>query len=57
MMTSLAVSYPTDLSDLEWVLLEPLLPPPKLAGRPRSINLRMILNGIFLSPAQMPRIK
>jgi transposase len=42
-----AVSYPTDLSDHECVILEPLLPPPKPGGRPRSVNLRMILNGIL----------
>jgi transposase len=26
--------YPTDLSDAEWVTLEPLLPPPAMRGRP-----------------------
>lgn len=26
--------YPSDLSDAEWALLEPLIPPPKLGGRP-----------------------
>jgi putative transposase len=47
MTPALAVSYPTDLSDPEWAILEPLLPPPKPGGRPRSVNLRLILNGIF----------
>ena len=27
-------SYPSDLSDQEWQLLKPLLPPPKPGGRP-----------------------
>jgi len=40
-------TYPSDLSDREWVLLEPLLPAAKLGGRPRSVNLRCIRNGIF----------
>ncbi|HZC05457.1 MAG TPA: IS5 family transposase [Ktedonobacterales bacterium] len=39
--------YPSDLSDHEWAVLAPLLPPPKPGGRPRSVDLRRILNGIF----------
>lgn len=39
--------YPTDVSDREWAILVPLLPPPKPGGRPRSVDLRRILNGIF----------
>jgi putative transposase len=40
------VIYPSDLSDYEWPLLAPLLPAAKPGGRPRSVNLRGILNGI-----------
>jgi putative transposase len=40
-------TYPSDLSEREWALLEPLLPAAKPGGRPRSVNLRCILNGIF----------
>ena len=39
--------YPSDLTDDEWAILEPLLPPPKPGGRPRSANLREVVNGIF----------
>jgi transposase len=39
--------YPSDLSDREWAALAPLLPPAKPGGRPRSVDLRQILNGIF----------
>ncbi len=39
--------YTTDLSDGEWAMLRPLLPPAKPGGRPRSSDLRMILNAIF----------
>src|SRR2546423_2782740 len=39
--------YASDLSDAEWTLLEPLIPPAKTGGRPRSVNMRQILNGIF----------
>jgi transposase len=42
-----SVVYPSDLSDREWSLLVPLLPPAKPGGRPRSVDLRRILNGIF----------
>jgi putative transposase len=40
-------AYPTDLSDKEWELLKELLPEAKAGGRPRSADLREILNGIF----------
>jgi transposase len=40
-------AYSSDLSDTEWALLEPLIPPAKPGGRPRSMNMRQILNGIF----------
>jgi transposase len=39
--------YPSDLSDHESVILAPLLPPAKPDGRPRSVDLRRILDGIF----------
>jgi putative transposase len=39
--------YPADLSDEEWAILAPLPQPPKRGGRPRSVDLRVILNGIF----------
>ncbi len=39
--------YPSDLSDKEWAMLEPLIPPGKPDGRPREVNMRAVLNGIF----------
>src|SRR5215472_19099859 len=39
-------AYPSDLSDREWALLAPLLPPPKPGGRPRSADLREIVNAM-----------
>ena len=38
--------YPSDLSDAEWALLAPLLPAAKPGGRPRSVDLREIVNAI-----------
>lgn len=40
------MTYPSDLSDQEWTRLAPLLPAAKPGGRPRSVELRRILNGI-----------
>jgi putative transposase len=45
-MTSIK-PYASDLSDQQWAILEPLIPPAKPGGRPRSVNMRQILNGIF----------
>jgi putative transposase len=39
--------YPTDLSDAEWNYIEPHLPTPKGYGRPRTHDLREILNAVF----------
>ena len=39
--------YASDLSDAEWALVEPLIPPAKRGGRPRDVNLREVLNAIF----------
>jgi putative transposase len=39
--------YASDLSDAAWAILEPLIPPAKPGGRPRSVQMRHILNGIF----------
>lgn len=41
-----ATHYPTDLSDAEWTLLEPLIPV-ATTGRPRTRSMRTLLNAIF----------
>jgi len=41
------VIYPTDLTDAQWKLIEPLIPPPKPGGRHREIDIRQIINAIF----------
>src|SRR5919202_1581566 len=38
--------YPSDLTDAEWIILEPLLPVAQGCGRPRVHGLREIMNGI-----------
>jgi putative transposase len=39
--------YPSDLTDEQWALIEPLLPPAKHGGRPRTVDLREVLNTLF----------
>ena len=39
--------YPSDLTDKQWAILSPLIPTAKTGGRPRQVNLREVLNGIF----------
>jgi len=39
-------AYPSDLSDREWAILAPLLPAAKPGGRPRSVDLREVVNAI-----------
>src|SRR5688500_4891039 len=40
-------AYTTDLTDEQWALLEPLMPPVLKWCRPRKHSYRDILNGIF----------
>jgi transposase len=39
--------YPSDLTDAEWALIEPLIPPAKRGGGKRTVNLREVINGIM----------
>ena len=39
--------YPNDLTDEEWALIAPLIPPAKRGGRRRGIDVREVLNAIF----------
>ena len=39
--------YPSDLTDEQWQVLQPLLPPAKRGGRPRTVNLREVVDAIF----------
>jgi transposase len=39
--------YPSDLTDAEWGLVEPMIPPAKRGGRRREVNVREVLNAIF----------
>ena len=40
-------SCDSDLTDRQWEILSPLIPPAKFGGRPRTVNVREIVNGIL----------
>ena len=40
-------TYPSDLTDAEWSIVAPLVPPPKQTGRPITISRRAVLNAMF----------
>ena len=39
--------YPSDMTDAEWALLEPLIPAAKHGGRPRKTDMRAAINAIL----------
>jgi transposase len=39
--------YPNDLTDAEWALVEPMIPPARRGGRRREVNIREVLNAVF----------
>jgi putative transposase len=39
--------YPTDLTDSQWVIIQELIPPAKPGGRPRSLDMRQVVNAIL----------
>jgi hypothetical protein len=39
--------YPSDLTDAEWGLVEPLIPPGKTGGGKRTVNMREVVNGLM----------
>jgi putative transposase len=39
--------YPSDLTDAEWALVSPFIPPAKPGGRPRKTDMREVMNGIL----------
>ena len=39
--------YPTDLTDSQWFFIQHLIPPAKAGGRPRSLDIRQVVNAIL----------
>ena len=40
-------AYPTDLTDAQWAILEPLIPSPKPGGRPAAHPRRELVNAML----------
>ena len=40
-------SYPSDVTDAQWALMESFLPPAPTGGRPRKTDMRDVVNAIF----------
>jgi hypothetical protein len=47
METLVRKPYATDLTDAQWTILEPLVPPSKRGGRPRTVDMREVINTIL----------
>ena len=41
------MGYPSDVSDMEWRIIGRLLPATKPGGRPRTTDMRSVVNAIF----------
>ena len=39
--------YPSDLTDEEWALIAPVIPPAKRGGNKRTVNVRDVVNGLM----------
>jgi putative transposase len=39
--------YPTDLTDSQWTIIEPLIPSAKSGGRPRHLEMRQVVNALL----------
>ena len=39
--------YPSDLTDEEWRLIEPVIPPAKRGGNKRTVTMREVVNGLM----------
>lgn len=39
--------YPTDMTDAQWEIIRPMLPPSPPIGADRWVDMRKIINGIF----------
>ena len=41
------IRYASDLTDEEWALVAPMIPPARRGGRPRDVNMREVINGLL----------
>src|SRR5271166_5512055 len=46
--------YPSDITDAQWALIEPHIPPVHPGGRPRKTDVRDVLDAILHPPHRLP---
>lgn len=46
-MCAARAAYPTDLTDEQWEVIEPMIPPAKPGGRRREADMREVMNAVF----------
>jgi transposase len=39
--------YPSDVTDEEWAVISPLIPPAKQGGNKRTVDVRQVVNGVM----------
>ena len=39
--------YPSDVTEEEWAVIAPLIPPARRGGRKRTVNIREVFNGVL----------
>ena len=42
-----ALRYPSDVTDEEWAMIGPLIPPAKRGGNKRTVDVRAVVNGVM----------
>ncbi len=47
MQTTTRMAYASDLTDDQWIILEPFIPRAKRGGRPREVDMREVINTIL----------
>ena len=40
-------TYPSDLTDAQWAIIQPLVPPDRSGGRPRRVDIRRVVNAVL----------
>jgi len=45
--------YPSDLTDEEWAVIAPLIPPAKRGGNKRTVDVREVVNGLMAARRQV----
>ena len=46
---AVTTNYPSNLTFQQFKIIEPLIPPAKHGGRPRTVNIQAIINGTLMA--------